>query len=307
MRFTLELPSWRVDRPEDFVTGEAICSVARAAEEAGFGAVFESDHPFPPESWMQRGGHHTADPFVSLSFAAAVTSTLLLHTHLLVLPYRNPFVAAKSVASLDALSGGRVMLGVGAGYLEAEFGALGATFDGRNEMADEALAMMVAAWSGEPVTHTAADGTWRAAGNVMLPRPAQHPHPPVYVGGNSRRAIRRAVAHGTGWAPMPSPAAAARWLHTPGLESLDELAERIRWAGERCEEAHRPPLKVMFVVAGLDHFSRDPFDADRVQRQVAQLAELGVSWASVSLQARDRSELLDEIARFGDVVIRPLG
>ncbi len=129
MKISLGLPTQRVDRPEEFGTGSAVAEMARAAETAGFDAVYVTEHPVPGTAWMRTGGHHAFDPFVALAFAAAATERLRVQTHLCVLPYRNPFLTAKAAASLDALSGGRLILGVGTGYLEVEFEALGVDFD----------------------------------------------------------------------------------------------------------------------------------------------------------------------------------
>ncbi len=136
MRLSVGLPTHRVDRADEFVTADAVAQLAAAAEAAGFDAVFVTDHPFPTDGWLAHGGHHALDPLVALAFAAAATRTLRLHTNLFVLAYRNPFVSAKAIATLDVLSGGRVILGVGAGYLEGEFDALGAPFDERNDATD---------------------------------------------------------------------------------------------------------------------------------------------------------------------------
>ncbi len=151
MKLSLGLPTQRVDQSAEFVTGEAIAEISRAAEAAGFDAVYVTEHPIPEKRWMDTGGHHALDPFVALSFAAAATTTLRVQTHLCVLPYRNPFLTAKAVASLDVLSAGRLILGVGAGYLEAEFEALGVDFAERNELTDEAILTMKAVWRGDPV------------------------------------------------------------------------------------------------------------------------------------------------------------
>src|SRR5438309_299293 len=142
MRVSLGLPTHRVDRFDQFCTAHAIGELSAAAEAAGFDAVFVTDHPAPGDKWLEHGGHHTLDPFVALAFAAAATTTLRLHTNLLVLAYRNPFLSAKAVATLDHLSGGRVILGIGAGYLEPEFDALGVAFDGRNDLTEEAIVMV---------------------------------------------------------------------------------------------------------------------------------------------------------------------
>ena len=197
MRVSLGLPTHRVDG--ELATAEGIADVAAAAETAGFDAVFVTDHPAPSDRWLATGGHHALDPFVALSFAAAATTRLRLHTNLLVLAYRNPFHSAKAIATLDALCRGRMIVGVGAGYLEPEFEALGVDFGQRNELTDEAIVTMRAAWRGESVT--ASGVGWHAAGNTVRPTPAQQPGPPIWVGGNSHRAIRRAVELGDGWTP----------------------------------------------------------------------------------------------------------
>lgn len=294
MRFSLGLPTHRLDAAQEFVTGDAVGEIARAAETAGFDAVFVTDHPAPPADWIAGGGHHTLDPFVTLAWAAAATSSLRLHTNLFVPAYRHPLLSAKLVASLDALSGGRLILGVGAGYLEGEFAAVGADFAGRNDVLDDAIRTMRAAWSGEP-----------AGGVLSLPRPVQQPGPPIWVGGNSMRAIRRVVEVGDGWGPMPSPQRAAKALRTPGIESIDVLAERITVLHGLAAEAGRDPdtLDVAFMPAGLDMFNRASPDPQRVLDEVHALADVGVTWATVTLPGETRAELLGEIERFGVRVI----
>src|SRR4051795_2635555 len=175
MQVSLGLPVHRVDAPEEFVTGEAVAQVSRAAEAAGFAAVFVTDHPAPPARWVRGGGHVTTDPLVTLGFAAAATSTLRVQTNLFVPAYRHPLVAAKAVATLDLLSGGRVTLGVGAGYLEPEFAAVGADFERRNDGLDDALRTMGAAW-----THDDVEGV------APPPLRVHQPPPPIWVGGNSK-------------------------------------------------------------------------------------------------------------------------
>jgi probable F420-dependent oxidoreductase len=295
MHVSLGLPVHRVDAAEEFVTGAAVTEVARAAEAAGFAAVFVTDHPAPPARWVRGGGHVTTDPLVTLGFAAAATSTIRLQTNLFVPAYRHPLVAAKAVATLDLLSGGRVILGVGAGYLEPEFAALAADFEHRNDVLDEALRTMVAAWSADEV-----------GGVATTPGPAQQPGPPVWVGGNSKRAIRRAVELGQGWVPMPSPAAAAAHLRTPGLESLDDLAVRLDYLREHCAAVGRDvrELDVAFMPSGLDMFARAAPDAAQVVDDIRALAAIGVTWVTVALPADTRAALLRQIDAFGADVIR---
>ena len=124
---------------------------AQRPRRAGFDACFVTDHPAPDAKWLAGGGHHALDPFVALSFAAAATTRLRVQTHILVLPYRNPLLTAKSVLSLDVLSGGRVILGVAPGYLKPEFAALGVNFDERNELTDEAIDVMRRVWTEDEI------------------------------------------------------------------------------------------------------------------------------------------------------------
>ncbi len=139
------------------------------------------------------------DPFVSAAYACALTNRVKLGLGVIILPYRSPLVTAKATASLDQLSKGRVILGVGPGYLAAEFEALGANFGDRGLITDEYLRAMKALWT-NPVAHF--DGKYVRFSDVLLdPRPIQQPHPPIWVGGTSKRAIRRAVALGDGWQP----------------------------------------------------------------------------------------------------------
>ena len=218
-----------------------------------------------------------------------------------MLAYRNPFIAAKGVASLDALSGGRVILGVGAGYLEPEFRVLGVDFDERNELTDEAIRAMRAAWAGETVV---LDGRhFAAAGNSMLPRPAQRPGPPIWIGGNSRRAIRRAVELGDGWSPMPNPAKAVKRRRSPALESIDDLRAGGTYAREHADAVGRTaPLEVAFMPLGLDMFA-GPVPSERVVESAAELRDAGMTYLVTSVPGDTKAELLDNVARYGDEVV----
>ena len=301
MRVSYGLPTHRIDCGEEFLAPGAIGVLAAAAESAGFGAVYTTEHPFPSDDWLSRGGHHALDPLVALSFAAAATSTILLHTNLFIVAYRNPFLAAKGIATLDVLSGGRMVVGLGAGYLESEFEALGASFADRNDRMDEALAAMEEAWSGERVE---LDGTgFRVAGNTMLPRPRQRPRPPLWIGGNSRRAIRRAVESADGWSPFPNPAKFAGRTRTAPLESAADLAVALEYARAHAKAVGRSePLTVCFVPDGLAMGGR-PVDEDRVVASIAELAAVGVDWVAVALPGDTRDEQLEAIDRFGTGVL----
>ena len=302
MRFSGQIPTDQVTRGEELLGAPAIGELARALEGAGFDAGYMTEHPFPPEAWLRAGGHHALDPFVALAAAAAATQRLRLHTNILVLPYRNPFLLAKAAASLDVVSGGRLILGVGAGYLEGEFHALGADFERRNQVTDDALVALKQAWSGESVER---DGPgYRAVGNRMLPAPVQQPHPPIWIGGNSRAAVRRAAQHGQGWSPFPVSAAFGRHTRTAPLETIEQLAERIRELLDHASALGRSePLDVNFVPFGLPMNPTRMPDPDGFCEQVVRLSEIGVSWLSIGLPCPSRAGYSEHATRFGEQVI----
>ncbi len=302
MRVSVGLPTHRVDRFDDLASAGAIADISRAAEEAGFDAVYVTEHPIPEDRWLATGGHHALDPFVALAFAAAATATVRLQTNLCIPSYRNPFLLAKTVATLDVLSEGRVVLGIGAGYMEGEFRALGVDFDERNDLTDEAIEVMRATWTGERVVR---DGHhFLAAGNTSLPRPAQEGGPPIWIGGNSMRAVRRAVDLADGWAPMPSPAKAEKRLHTPALASLDDLAARVGRAHDYATEVGRTqPLEIVFMPLGLDMFTNAPVEAAPVVESIRALADVGVTYATISVTGDRRDEVLANLATFRDEIL----
>lgn len=305
MHFSLQLPSDRIEPADEFVSGPAIAEMAQAIEGAGFDACFVTEHPFPTDRWLSSGGHHALDPYVALSFAAAATRRLRVQTNIAVLAYRNPFLTAKAVASLDVLSGGRVILGVAAGYLRGEFEALGVPFDERNDRIDEALLALRRAWSEDGVVFEGRH--FRATGNTMRPRPQQRPHPPIWMGGNSRRAIRRAVEHGDGWIPFPTVGIASDRVRTAPIESLADLAERLTYAREYAEQVGRSaPLDICFVPFGLAMHARQGVDPLRFRDTVAELAALGVTWLTLGLPGDTRREFCDAVRRFGDDVLAAL-
>ncbi|MGO9027311.1 MAG: TIGR03619 family F420-dependent LLM class oxidoreductase [Acidimicrobiales bacterium] len=300
MKVSYGLPTHRVDCGEEFLAPGAVGELAAAAEVAGFAAVYTTEHPFPGDRWLAHGGHHALDPMVALSFAAAATTRIGLHTNLFIPAYRNPFLAAKGVASLDVLSGGRVILGIGAGYLEEEFDALGASFADRNDRTDEAIVAMRSAWTGDSVAQEGSG--FRAPGNTMLPRPRQRPGPPVWIGGNSRRAIRRAVELGDGWSPFPSPARVATRTRTAALESPADLARALAYAADHAEAVGRTePLTVVFIPDGLAITDQRGIDEGRVTESIHQLAEVGVGWVTVALPGETRRQQRVAIDRFADI------
>ena len=291
MQFALGLPTTEVDAPEEFLTGTAIAEMARHAEELGFDAVHVTDHPAGDQQWLETGGHHALDPFVALSFAAAATTTLRVQTHIVVLPYRNPFLTAKSVLSLDVLSGGRLTFGVAAGYLRSEFNALGVDYDERNDLFDEALEVMKLALTEDAVAYTGRH--FRSRGTTMRPRPVQQPHPPIWIGGNSMRAMRRAVEAADGWCPFPNPAATSPALKTPQLETLDDFGARVERARAYADEIGRTaPFDICFAPLSTSTLAGRE-DRSALRDELAAYADLGVTWCPVGVHtASTRAEWL---------------
>src|SRR5277367_134076 len=134
MHFTITHPMHRHPYNPELVSGDGIVAVAVAAEAAGFHGFGFTDHPAPTARWLEAGGHDALDPFVALSYCAAVTERVRLIPNIVVLPYRHPLIVAKMVATLDALSGGRFTLAVATGYLRGEYRALGIDFEERNAL-----------------------------------------------------------------------------------------------------------------------------------------------------------------------------
>jgi probable F420-dependent oxidoreductase len=289
--YSLELPSQRVDAVSEFVTAEAISDIARVGEASGFCAVHVTDHPAPDAKWLDHGGHHALDPFVALSFAAAATTDVKLLTNVYIAAYRNPFLGAKSIQSLDVLSGGRLILGTAAGYLKPEFKALGIDFDTRGALLDEALDVLGKVLTGEDVAY---QGTSFAARGVRLyPVPATPP--PIWVGGNSKPAVRRAVARAQGWAPFNTfgYATASR---TAEISTLEELASAIAWAKKYAAEIGRTePLDICFSAGNL---LDDTKSTDERHATIAQLEAMGVTWLTIAPQGATRAEYIDHAHGF---------
>ena len=304
MRVSLGLPTHRVDVPE-LVTARAIAIIAAAAEEAGFDAVFVTEHPFPGDEWLASGGHHALDPFVALSFAASATSRIRLQTNLVVPAYRNPFLVAKAAASLDHLSDGRLILGIGSGYLRPEFQALGVAFDERNELTDEAISAMRAAWTGRSVTRSGRH--WRAEANTMLPPPAQQPGPPIWIGGNSGRAMRRAVELADGWTPMLARRGLSARVLTRPIGTVDDLAERIAEAHAHAAAVGRTaPLEIAFNPAGAMGGGDAREAGPRLVEHAAELAAAGVTFLNAGVPGGSLDETVEGIGWFGEHVLPPI-
>jgi probable F420-dependent oxidoreductase len=232
MKFGLSLPHFgHVASPE------AIRRVARGAEQLGYDGIWVSDHIVIPASAADRFGSMFYEPLTVLGFAAACTAKIRLGTTVIILPYRNPLVTAKVLTTLDVLSGGRVTAGMAVGWTEDEFKALGVPFQERGALSDEYIAAFKALWTQDrPAFH----GHYVHFDDIAFePKPVQKPHIPIWIGGNSKRAIRRAVALGDGWhptRPLPEDVKA-------GVAYLDEVCGQRGRDPRALTIAIREPLK----------------------------------------------------------------
>lgn len=304
MPFTLSVnfPFDHIHLGQEFGTVDAVRECAQAADEAGFWSGTVTDHPVPSARWLDAGGHYAQDPFVLLSMVAAVTTRLRVQTNIVVLPYRNPFVTARAVSSLDSFSGGRVVFGIGAGYLKAEYKALGVDFDNRNDLMDEYIRAMKLAWTGEDFTF---EGTgYTALGNRMLPTPAQRPHPPLLIGGNSKRALRRTAEFGDAWHPFFVPKMVTQTARTADISSDEDILAAIAYMNDHSAAIGRaePPK----VIASGTFTIKPGWSAQEALDNYAHMKELGAHGSGASVQTESRAEWCDEVRKFGEEVIAKL-
>lgn len=299
MKLSIRIPM-DVDDPVEFQNAAAVRAMSQAIEQAGIDACYLTDHPAPTQAWRV-AGHDALDPFTGLMFVAAVTSRLRLHTNLIVLPYRNPFLTAKSAATLDVLSDGRLILGVGVGYLRGEYEALGVDFEGRGAAADEALETMKSAWSGTPVGREGRRFTARDI--VPRPLPAQQPHPPIWAGGNSGRAIRRAAALCDGWSPIFAGETMSKRAGTDEITSLHDLEVKLDKLRTHLDDNNRSAPFDVCIGPQRPLQACTRIEAERWVEQVSELAELGVTWSLCAVPHPTRQAYLDNLQWFGEEIV----
>ncbi|MGH7365194.1 MAG: LLM class F420-dependent oxidoreductase [Candidatus Rokuibacteriota bacterium] len=245
---------------------DAAARVARAAEAAGFDSLWGGEHvvlpdPRVPPSPLEPDDR-IMDPVVTLAFLAAHTSRIRLGTGIIILPQRNPLVLAKQLATLDVVSSGRLIFGVGVGYLEPEFRALGIPFQSRGPMTDEYLAALRVIWSERRPAYRGRFVTFE--GVQAHPRPVQQPGPPIVIGGHTEAAFRRAVEQGHGWYGFALDEAGAQRC----LEGLRQAAARHE------RPAALGPLQISVTPRptrggeAMDRASAERFDALGVHRLI---------------------------------------
>lgn len=307
MRFTALYPMHQTPYSDDILAPNFLREFARTAERCGYDAVALTEHPAPSARWLDAGGHDALDVFTALGCFAAVTERVKLMPYVLVPPFRNPVMAAKQIATLDVVSGGRAVIPVGTGYLRSEAAALGSDFARRNQLLDEAIGVWKAMWSGE--ASTAEGGTFRAAGTQQRPRPVQRPHPPIWVGGNSARARQRVADYGQGWTPILADEVLARTTRTAPLPDLVALTAAITDLRRRLEAAGRDPSEISVQVQQL----RGPVRSMEVDGDYApfldwlgELAGAGVTQVLVHVPSDSAQRALETLERYSEKVIDKL-
>jgi len=271
-----------------------VVEVARAVEAAGWDGLAFTEHPAPGYRWLaEGGGHQTLDPFVALGAAAAVTERITLLTYLAVVPYRNPLLLGKAAATVDLVSGGRFVLGVGTGYLKGEFFALGADFDERNDLFDEALDVLPMYWSGERFSY---EGRHFSARDIVArPAPVRRSIP-IWIGGNSKLTRRRVATRAQGWMPMSGPAEMARTTRTAHLSGLDDIAAAVR---DLKEMAGPRDGAIDVMVLYTDASILQPgVEVERHRDALGRIAEIGATWVSFAWDFSTQAETLGFVEGF---------
>ena len=301
---------WHLPCYGRLATRENLILVAREAETRGFESVFVSDHvalPFEPKTPYpsSRTGAFPVpptdaflEPLTALGLVAAVTERVRLGTTVLVLPHRHPVLAAKTIATLDNLSGGRVIVGAGVGWLRDEIELFGVPFERRGAWSDEALGAMKRCWADERSKHHGEFFNFDDVG--CFPKPAQKPYPPLWIGGRTAAAYRRVARFGDGFH--------AAW------SAPDVMREQIREVWKECEALGRLGTDLVFSVrAGYgirDEAQREGKASllgppDFIAQQIQRYADVGVSHIVLEARTRDLDEHLTAMRRFAED-IRPL-
>ena len=297
MKFSVNVPIAQSNPPGEFQTPAAVREIAAALERSGAAAGNLTDHPAPSAEWLNSHytGHDTIDPLIGHAMIAAQTTRLLLHTSVLILPYRNPLLAAKSAATLQVLSGGRLILGVGTGYQKLEFEALGVRFEERGALMDEALETIRLAWAGGRIVKQGRH--FNARGNEIRPVPT--PPPPIWVGGNSVKAMERAARHGDGWAPFLTHLDRDDFEgDQSSINSIAQLGRMIARLKERREELGKSPDMDIAVATRSVPRVNTPAEAEKYCAIVEELRAVGVTWIFDILPAPSRAAYLDNLAWF---------
>ena len=279
--------------PWEATAGTAeILKIAQACDRSGFFYVAVCDHVCVPRAAAAAMSTVWYDTIATLGFLAAATRNVRLLSYVYIAPYRHPLMTAKAFATLDALSGGRVILGVGAGHLQGEFETLGVDFTRRGKRLDEAIDVIVKAFTDEYPEHDGA--MWKISGVGQRPRPVQQPRPPIWVGGSTPAALRRAAERGDGWLPQGVP--------EMGMERaiVYVRAQRAKTRGDAPIEIG---MNSPWLYVGTPSFDVGPGaltgSGESIAATLRRRKQLGVSHMGVRFRSRSCDELVEQIDAFG--------
>lgn len=294
MKFGIALPIRR-----DFELDVNI-EIAKKAEELGFDSVFVSDHVVIPDRYIGRFSKVFYDPFILLSAIAAQTKKIKLGTSVIILPYRNPIIVAKMIATLDMLSEGRVIFGVGTGWMKEEFETLGVPHSERGRRTDEYIRILKELWVNDEPRF---GGEFFRFSNIKFyPKPFQRPHPPIWIGGASKKAIKRAVQSGNGWHPT--------WIGPDNMErEITYLTNLAKTSGRELKDfvfSVRNRLRIFNtnedVPERTDVGERPTFSlcgtVDQIKNHIKRYQEVGVSHLIVDVVAESDEKIFDMMERF---------
>jgi probable F420-dependent oxidoreductase len=299
MQLPIQAQSRLFAAPWEETAGAAeLVRVAQACDRAGFDYVAVCEHVAIPQPLADSMSTAWWDQVATLSYLAAVTERVRLLSHVAILSYRHPLMTAKSFATLDALSGGRVIVGAGAGHVDAEFEVLGVPFDERGRILDEAIDAVRACFDDEFPRH---DGQrWQFAGMGQQPRPVQA-RVPIWVGGSSPAAMRRAAERGDGWLPQGPP----KMGMTAGVAFVREHRARTRGDDPFTVGSLSGPLYLGEPTWDVGRALTGP--ADRITEALLGHADIGVDQVQVAFKSRSVDEMCDQISRFGEDIVPHLG
>ena len=287
MRFGFVLPIWRLSVQD----AEAL---TLKAEELGLDGIFTPDHILAPPATTQNYGPNWPDPFALLAYLAGRTSRIQLGASAIVLPYRNPLVTAKAAATVDQVSGGRFIFGIGVGWDEEEFRDLGLPFEQRGKMSDEYLRVIKAAWSSDVPSHRGQYLDF--AGATFSPRPVQRPGPPIWAGGSpgavSKASVRRVAELCDGWHPL-----------AVGLDDLERGIGQIReLPGQygRGDGIQLAPRNLLSLTDRAKGDGRGPFEGspDEVAADLRRAAAIGVDYLVFDFPPLDVAGMSGLMERF---------
>ncbi len=315
MEFGTGIPEYLMFQETAAGRGENIARLVRAIEEAGYTHISVGDHI------IHQGVSHSQDEdpdkviygdvFSVLTYYGVLSQKLKLVIGVLIIPYRQPFQAAHAVATVDQLSGGRMVLGIGPGYARVEFEAFGISLGDRRAITDEYLDIIIALLSGEKVTYQGQ--YYQFHGVALLVPPVQKPRPPIWVGGSGKRALQRAIERGDVWAPIASglPAAGKRPIRI--AVTPRQLDDEMDYADQRRKEMGKPPLGVMLSASSAMHFVHRPApqegqppdirdqlitgtgSPERLAEQLNAYKEAGASGVTMGLTSMSVDECLRDI------------